>query len=101
MHAASRGCSVVVWQQAEGTKALLTSPDLTLESLLCAASRGYSFVVWLRVEGTKAQGAPGGRALFTLRGTTPEGPKGVAAAFKGEVLGVKGSGLCCSRPCMP
>lgn len=41
-------------------------------------------MVWLRVEGAKGQGAPGGRALFTLRGSTPEGPKGVAAAFKGE-----------------
>ena len=54
-----------------------------------AASRGYSFVVWLRVEGTKAQGAPAGRALFTLRGSTPEGPKGVAAAVKGKSFRIR------------
>ena len=40
-------------------------------------------MVWLRLEGVKAQGAAGGRALFTLKGSTPEGPKGVSAAFKG------------------
>ena len=48
--------------------------------------RGYSFVAWLRLEGVKLQGASAGRALFTLAGRTPEGPKGVAAAFKGARL---------------
>ena len=50
-----------------------------------AASRGYSFVVWLRLDSTKAGGAAGGRALFTLKGSTSEGPKGVAAALKGAL----------------
>ena len=40
-------------------------------------------MAWLRLESVKLQGAPAGRALFTLAGRTPEGPKGIAAAFKG------------------
>ena len=60
----------------------------TAQCAVHAAMRGYSFVAWLRLEGVKLQGASAGRALFTLAGRTPEGPKGVAAAFKGACLTV-------------
>ena len=40
-------------------------------------------MAWLRLESVKLQGSPAGRAFFTLAGSTPEGPKGVAAAFRG------------------
>ena len=73
---------------SEGTHTDMVHHAPTAQCAVHAAMRGYSFVAWLRLEGVKLQGASAGRALFTLAGRTPEGPKGIAAAFKGACLTV-------------